>query len=380
MEKSGSKIAAIIPAAGFSSRIGGFKPLMPVGSYTAVERVIMCFQRAGISDIKVVVGFQAGRVAEAIERLGAEAVYNSRYNEGMFTSIQAGVRAAASDTRGFFILPADIPLVSHTTVKEILKLWESNQYGIIYPTFNGERGHPPLISLAYREEILGGGGRGGLRETLALHEESAYDLATEDQGVLLDMDAREDYHYILERMGEKKIPDLNDCWRLLSEAGVDGELEKHCCAVAYTAFDVVRKLNRAGTELDEELVLAGAILHDVLRHKPEHAKAGERYLNEKGYPLVAEIVGAHMDIEVDDSPRLTEAEIVYYADKLVSGNSLSSINNRFEYAMRKYGDNPQICGLVLERLKKAQRIEGKIKKILGFSGENNIEPIYYCAC
>lgn len=59
-----NKIAAVILAAGYSSRMGDFKPLMKLDGLTVIESAVGCFKRAGISDIMVVVGHRASEVIE----------------------------------------------------------------------------------------------------------------------------------------------------------------------------------------------------------------------------------------------------------------------------------------------------------------------------
>ncbi len=366
-------ISAIILAAGYSSRMGDFKSLLQLGSHKAIEHAVRCFQQAGIDDVRVVVGFRAGEVVEAVKPLGVSVVFNSGFAQGMYTSIQAGVRTLEPGVQAFFMLPVDIPLITHITVEKMLDCCRLYQHGVIYPVFNGKRGHPPLITTRYKDEILHGRNQDGLREILTLHEQEAFDIEVEDETVLLDMDTPEDYHHLLSYLSRRSIPTLEQCWQILNEAGVDERIKEHCCAVAYTALDLVSKLNNAGAGLDENLILAGALLHDIARREPNHALAGARLLEARGYPLVAAVVGVHMDIEVSEEHPLTEAELVYYVDKMVKGNALVSINDRFGAALRKYKDDRQACAAVLKRLQQAERIERKIEEIMDYPYENMLE-------
>lgn len=370
-------ISALILAAGYSLRMGDFKPLMQIGSHSAIEHAIRTFQQVGISDIKVVAGFRADELSKAVKPLGAEIVCNPNFAQGMYTSVQVGVRALESEVRAFFMLPVDIPLVSCTTVKKMLDCSRLNQYGIIYPVFNGMRGHPPLITTRYKDEILHGDAHEGLRGILELHQHEAYDIKVEDETVLLDMDTQEDYCRLLNYLHKKNIPSLERSWKILSEARIDERIEKHCFAVACTAIELAGKLNSAGAGLDENFVLASALLHDIARHEPNHASAGAKLLEEIGYPLVATAVGEHMDIEVNNEIPLTEAELVYYADKIVKENTIVSINSHFAATLHKYNDDPQASAVVLKRLRQAERIERKIKKIMGYPNEAILAPGFH---
>ena len=203
----------------------------------------------------------------------------------------------------------------------------------------------------------------GLRGFLATHEHEACEVDVRDKAVLLDMDTQEDYRRLLDYLNRSSIPELDQCWQILSEARVDEKIEKHCFAVACTALDLVGRLNSAGAGLDEKLVLAAALLHDIARREPDHALAGARLLETRGYPLVAAVVGPHMDIDVSEERPLTESEVVYYADKIVRGNTLVSINDRFGATLRKFKDDPQASEAVLNRMRQAERIKKKMEAI-----------------
>ncbi|MFA5383645.1 MAG: nucleotidyltransferase family protein [Eubacteriales bacterium] len=196
-------ISAIVLAGGYSSRMGDFKPLLQLGPYRAVEHAVLCFQRAGIGDVRVVVGFRAEDVVEVVKPLGASVVFNPDFPRGMFSSIQAGVRTLEPGVQAFFMLPVDIPLITRITVEKIMDCGRPYYNGIIYPVFNGRRGHPPLITTRYKDEIIGGSDQDGLRGILAKHEHETFDIEVDNETVLLNMNTPEDYYNLLSylRMG-----------------------------------------------------------------------------------------------------------------------------------------------------------------------------------
>lgn len=199
-------IAGIVLAAGFSSRMGGFKPLLPFGNKTAVERTLLCLRQAGIDDVKVVVGHQAERVIDAVVAMEVKAVFNPRFSEGMFSSVQAGVKALGRGVEAFFLLPVDYPLISYHTIEQILHRYRFVNKGIVYPTFHHRRGHPPLIAASYAAEIGRYTSKLGLRGLLAEHEVDVFEVPVSDEAVLLDMDHPEDYQSLLHYFETQKLP------------------------------------------------------------------------------------------------------------------------------------------------------------------------------
>jgi CTP:molybdopterin cytidylyltransferase MocA len=200
------RIGALILAAGRSSRMGSFKPLLPLGDSTFIEEAITRFRRAGIADVRVVIGHRAEELKPVLERIGARWVFNPDHERGMFSSVLAGVRDFMGSAEAFFLLPVDIPLVSPRTIQTLLEACEAHDEAIVYPRFEGCRGHPPVIPTSILEEDFQADVPGGLRAVLARHEAAAVDVDVVDEAVLLDCDTPADYRLLQRRWAAEGIP------------------------------------------------------------------------------------------------------------------------------------------------------------------------------
>ncbi|MDF2533379.1 MAG: metal dependent phosphohydrolase [Clostridia bacterium] len=188
------RLTAIILAAGYSSRMGELKPLLPLGNKTVIEKVVEAFQTAGIESVKIVVGYQASRIVSILEKLNVDILYNHEFDKGMFSSVQLGVKSLKyDDAKAFFITPADYALIKSETIKNLGEAYFNCKSNIIYPCYNGKRGHPPIISSELANEILRYDGQGGLRGLLIKQEKSAVNIEVDDEFVVRDMDTKEDY-------------------------------------------------------------------------------------------------------------------------------------------------------------------------------------------
>ena len=186
-------LAAVVLAAGYSRRMGAFKPLLPFGPATVIERILTTLREAGIDTVRVVVGWNAQILIPVLERCGIPWVRNERFEDGMFSSVQAGVRSLPSGLRAFFIQPGDMPLVQPATLTRLIAAWDAQPGGTLYPCYQGRRGHPPLIAVDYIPEILLTTPSAVLRELLARHAEDARDIEVADPGILVDLDTPDDY-------------------------------------------------------------------------------------------------------------------------------------------------------------------------------------------
>lgn len=191
----GRELAAIVLSAGLSRRMGSFKPLLPFGSTTVIERVIGTIRDAGVETFRVVVGWNAKSLIPVLDRCAAPWVRNERFMEGMYTSVQAGVRGLPPDVAAFFLMPGDMPLVQGSTLVRLIAEWDARPGGILYPCHEGRRGHPPLIDSRYIPEILRETPPGGLRELLGYHAADARHIEVADPGILADLDTPEEYRH-----------------------------------------------------------------------------------------------------------------------------------------------------------------------------------------
>ncbi len=174
--------------------MGSFKPLLPFGSASVIERVIATIREAGVEAIRVVVGWNADSLTPVLDRCGAPWVRNERFAEGMYTSVQAGVRSLPPEVAAFFLMPGDMPLVQGSTLVRLIAEWDARPGGILFPCHGARRGHPPLIASEYFPEILRETPPGGLRELLARHATDARNIEVADHGILADLDTPDDYH------------------------------------------------------------------------------------------------------------------------------------------------------------------------------------------
>ena len=144
--------------------------------------------------------------------------------------------------------------------------------------------------------------------------------------------------------GRKAFPDNGECSRLFDKYNTPEHVRAHCRAVAEEAVRIAKEQNRKGYGLNLEAVRSAAMLHDIARTEKKHAKAGAAILMKEGYPLIAPIVGDHMELP-EGEERISEKSVVFYADKRIRGTGSVSLSERYlegkdekalPFAKRKY--------------------------------------------
>ncbi|WHH58654.1 DVU_1551 family NTP transferase [Petroclostridium sp. X23] len=358
------RIASIIVSAGYSSRMGSFKPLLKFGETTAVEMVVNAHKSAGIDEIIVVTGHKGCEVAEKLNHLDVRCVPNESYRQGMFSSVWKGVETLDTDIAAFFLHPVDIPLVKRETVEMLKSKYIEHGKGILYPEFCGDKGHPPLIDCKYKKAILDDDGYGGLKKILENFADDALCVPVFDESVLMDMDTPEDYERLLEYF-YSGAPSRKECHAIMNHYNIPKHIVSHCIQVAGVSNDILNNLKRTGCELDRSALEAAALLHDIARKERNHAKIGGKIIEEIGYKKVGAIIATHTDIKVDEDDMITENEILYLADKLVKEDKVVALKDRFALALKAYGDHPEVLMKIKNRWDAANKIIRKIEKRTG---------------
>jgi len=359
------KFAAVILAAGYSSRIGGFKPLMELGGQSLIGRCAGLFRRADIDDIVLITGYRHKEVEAEAARLDLPCIYNPDYDRGMYSSVcAAAAHLQCTKVDGFFMLPVDIPLIRPATIAALSAAFAGR--AVVYPSYEGLRGHPPLIPAHLIPAILAHDGRGGLKSLLETQEH--LDVAVWDKGILMDADTPEDFAVLTRRVERLTIGEPAEALALaklaMPEKGV-----AHGLAVARIAATLGRELNRHGARLDIDLLRNGALLHDVAKGKPQHEAGGAELLKGLGLEKLAAIVAAHRDLPPPATGVLTEKEVVCLADKLVRGTTCLSVRRRFAEKLDLYAQDEAACLAIRGRLADALALQALVEKTVGRSIE-----------
>ncbi len=192
-------IAAIVLAAGQSTRMGDEnKLLLPLRGSTVIANTVDAVLGSGVSETIVVLGHQAARVREALAGRQVQFVDNPHYEQGMATSIHAGLGAVGEGARGVMICLSDLPLVEADELRRLREAFQAAEtHSLAVPVFEGRRGNPVLFDMRYREEILHTRGAvGGCKSLIKRYPEEVLEVEMATDHVLQDIDTPEAYQRI----------------------------------------------------------------------------------------------------------------------------------------------------------------------------------------
>lgn len=194
-------IWALILAAGESKRMGKPKLLLPFGEKTIIETVIGNVVKSGVDKVLVVLGSDRKKIEKKIRDYPVKIIVNPHYVRGMLSSVQEGFHALPQEARAVLVVLGDQPAVSSDIINEIIEAFQRTGKGIVVPVYKGNRGHPVLIDMKYRDEVEKLSPEVGLRGIVYNHPEDVLEVQVETPGILQDIDNAGDYRRELKNKG-----------------------------------------------------------------------------------------------------------------------------------------------------------------------------------
>lgn len=186
-------ICAVILAAGESRRMGTPKLLLPFGKTTMIETLVDEVLRSKSDKTLVVLGAEKEKIEQTLSNRPVENIVNSRYQEGMLSSIQAGFEALPDEVEAVLVCLGDQPLIPFFVLDKLIAAYKDTKKGIILPVYKKSRGHPILIDMKYKFEVQRISPHIGLRALVHDHPQDVLEVEVNSPQILKDFDKPEDY-------------------------------------------------------------------------------------------------------------------------------------------------------------------------------------------
>lgn len=188
------KTGAVLVAAGMSSRMKAFKPMLPFGDSTISLHIISVLEDLGINPIVVVTGHRADELQKHLSHTSVRFVKNEHYRTTqMFDSVKLGVKEISKDCERLLMMPMDIPAIMMETFRQILMI----DADIVRTVYNGQPEHPILLRCDVADKLCEYTGAGGLRGAMEHSGYSITNVEVEDEAVCWDVDTPQEYQELL---------------------------------------------------------------------------------------------------------------------------------------------------------------------------------------
>lgn len=190
------KTGAVLVAAGQSSRMGEFKPLLPFEDSTIALHMVTMVKQLGLDPVVVVTGYRSEELEKHLSHTSVRFLKNERYQKTeMFDSLRMGIQALWQECDRILLMPMDIPAVLPDTIRQLLMV----DADLVRTSCEGKQGHVVLVRSGTARELCGYEGPGGLYRAMEDSGHAITSLEVDDWGVSQDVNTREEYEALIEQ-------------------------------------------------------------------------------------------------------------------------------------------------------------------------------------
>jgi molybdenum cofactor cytidylyltransferase len=191
--EKGRRIAAVVLAAGRSTRMGAINKLIAeIGGKPLVRIAAEQALASRASPVIVVTGHERERVEAALAGLPVRIVHNPDYAEGLGTSLKAGIAAVPPEADGAIICLGDMPQVSSALIDKLIAAFDPERGAlVVVPSIDGRRGNPVVWSRRFFHDLMAIAGDIGARYLIGSYAEAVVEVPVADDAALIDVDTPE---------------------------------------------------------------------------------------------------------------------------------------------------------------------------------------------
>jgi molybdenum cofactor cytidylyltransferase len=187
------RIAAVVLAAGLSSRMGENKLLVDIGGQPLIRRTVQAALASHASPVIVVTGRDAERMEQVLSGLDVRFVENPDFAKGLSTSLKSGLKTVPPENDGVLIVLGDMPSVTPALLDTLIAAFDPVEgRAICVATHGGKRGNPVLWARRFFPEMMAVEGDVGAKHIMAANDEMVCEVEAPDDAPLLDIDTKED--------------------------------------------------------------------------------------------------------------------------------------------------------------------------------------------
>jgi len=190
---TGHNIAAVVLAAGRSTRMGGpNKLLAEIGGQPLVRIAVEQALASRAKPVIVVTGHERERVEAALKDLPVQFVHNPDFAVGLGGSVRTGIAAVPAAADGAIVCLGDMPQVDAALIDRLIAGFAPEQGALaVVPTIDGQRGNPVLWSRRFFPDLMAIEGDVGARNLINRYGEAVVEVPVTGKGALVDVDTPE---------------------------------------------------------------------------------------------------------------------------------------------------------------------------------------------
>jgi molybdenum cofactor cytidylyltransferase len=193
-----SRVFAVVPAAGFSRRMGQPKLLLPLKGRPVIARVLEALLQGGADAVYVLSRSDDLELQQLVKGDKVFSVVTNEPTADMRASVELLLRQVGLEQRpraedAWLLAPADHPVLNAGVVASLIEAWRAAPRGIVVPTHAGRRGHPTLFGWPFAEPVATIPPNEGLNRLLRDAPDQVREISVDFPEILQDLDTPDDY-------------------------------------------------------------------------------------------------------------------------------------------------------------------------------------------
>jgi molybdenum cofactor cytidylyltransferase len=190
-------ISCILLSAGLSSRFGSPKALAKINDKHLIEELQNTLISSNIDEIIIVLGAHKEQIKPfLLKHKKVKVVYNKDYNFGQTSSFQVGLKSVSVLSEAVMLLPVDFPFIKIKTINCLIASYAKLNPKILIPSFDNQKGHPPLFSISLKEEFLDLSMEKGINSVSHHYTSETQLVPVNDKGCLCTFNTPEEFEKI----------------------------------------------------------------------------------------------------------------------------------------------------------------------------------------
>jgi molybdenum cofactor cytidylyltransferase len=191
--EKGKRIAAIVLAAGRSTRMGAINKLIAeIGGKPLVRIAAEQALASHAAPVIVVTGHEREKVEAALAGLPVRFAHNAGYAEGLGSSLRAGIAAVPKEADGVIVCLGDMPQVDAQLIDKLLAAFDPEKGAlVVVPSIGGRRGNPVVWARRCFADLMTVQGDIGARHLISSYPEAVVEVPVAGDAALTDVDTPE---------------------------------------------------------------------------------------------------------------------------------------------------------------------------------------------
>ncbi len=188
--EAGKRIAAVVLAAGRSTRMGAVnKMIAEIGGKPLVRIAAEQALASQAAPVIVVTGHQREKVEAALKGLNVRFAHNPDFAEGLGTSLRSGIAAVPDIADGAVVLLGDMPQIEAKLIDKLIAAFDPERGAlVVVPTIEGRRGNPVVWARRFFPDLMSVSGDVGARHIIGNVSEAVAEVPVTDAAVTVDVD------------------------------------------------------------------------------------------------------------------------------------------------------------------------------------------------